>query len=800
MNKLCLYLAFCLHLVAAEHNALCAQSTQDIPLPGIVVRQNSRKADGTVDRISGVDLRARKAIPTQSDAHGNFTLIFSDVPPGNTVRIQADRIGMEVVNQTELENAAVLGRTAPLKVVMCPKGELYENQVRYYAIAESEILKRYEKRRKILETKSKAQEALVEQLRTELATEINSREEALELLAQQKEAALAKANELSNQFARVNLDDASELYRKAFEFFQAGEIDQALGYLRQANLPALVEQILEEERRLALLKDQVVQRDSLKELRKKEAKEGIQLQLDLYESLSQIDSVLVCYELLVRVDPEDGDNLMAFGEFLTDQRLDENAANILIQATKLLTDTIDLINTWNSIGHALGNFDYQRAIEAFLIAEELILQYEINVEELSELGLNHSNIETVLNFNQTDFRYKVNNIEDKAYQLLPFLMALYSSIGYIYKRMGNVAKAEEYCLKSLNVNDSDIAKKYTLAIDSFQLKTFLLAISELNLAQVYTANMEYEKAEAYLLDILSKNHSTNDTTFNNQIVALMGNMFLAEIYTNVNQPEKAEKAALKMLQIAESANIESDSLNIYQSKGLVLMFLADFYQKQRRYSEAEKAYDLLIETYSKVTNNKSNEINLAEAYYSFGEFYFNIGKFSECIDFYKKSGEIYLNHFETNPNLFGPKAAIIAKKVGDLLGFAGGLFEQADSFLIIAEHIYNRLNLIDSVWRGSLADVYSIKGKNMALQANPNAERVLNEATDLILETFKSDSAKLSVSLANIEINRGIFFANLKEYKSALDAYKNALYFMLKVKIDADKSFGYIPHAAKFSA
>lgn len=756
MKKSCLFLVFCLYFVCTEQAALRAQAGQDIPLPGIVVRQNSRKADGSVDRISGVDLRARKAIPTQSDAQGQFTLLFSDVPPGNTVRIQADRIGMEVVNQTELENAAVLGRTAPLKVVMCPKGQLYENQVRYYEIAESEILKRYERRRKILETKGKAQETLIAQLRTELATEISGREEALQLLTEQKEAALAKANELSNQFARVNLDDASELYRKAFAFFQAGDIDQALGYLRSANLPALVEQILEEERRLVLLKEQVVERDSLKDLRKKEAKEGIQLQLDLYESLSRVDSVLVCYELLVRVDTGDVDNLINFGSFLSAQRLNEKAANVLQQAAERVTDTVKLINIWCYIGNDMEYFDKAGAIESFLKAEKIWEQYQHEAEEVAE----------------DDW--------------LTLLIGLYSSMGRVYRGLGDNAKSEEYCLKSVKVNESDFAKKYGLTIDFSKEKFYLLAAGQLNLAQVYTANKEYEKAEAYILNILDQNSAVNDSTETSNLIDLMGNMFLAEVYMNNSQPDKAEPTILRMLEITES-----DSILDAQIKFLALMTLTEFYKGQHKYVEAEKCINQLIEIYSDSKDNQTNEINLAAIYQYCGDFYSGIAKYSECIEPYKKCCEIYMRHFEDNPNLFGPNAARVALKAGESLALLSGLYMQADSFFNMAERIYNRLEQIGPtpLLKAVIANLYSLKGKSLVLQGDQRAEQVLNKARDLFLEAFQADTASLFLSLSNIEADRALLYANSAQFELALATLKQSSNLMVSGESASENAF-----------
>ena len=47
-------------------------------------------------------------------------------------------------------------------------------------------------------------------------------------LEAQRDAALKHARELAEKFAEVNLDEASEIYKEAFSYFQDGDIEKAL--------------------------------------------------------------------------------------------------------------------------------------------------------------------------------------------------------------------------------------------------------------------------------------------------------------------------------------------------------------------------------------------------------------------------------------------------------------------------------------------------------------------------------------------------------------------------------------------
>src|SRR5664279_2705893 len=109
-----------------------ASAQQDVKLPGVVVEQNSRLKSGQVVYVQGASIKAIQATPQMSDAKGRFTLIFADMPPGNVAQIDVGRDGYEVVNSKVLQAAAITGRNAPLEIVLCKAGLLYDNQVLYY--------------------------------------------------------------------------------------------------------------------------------------------------------------------------------------------------------------------------------------------------------------------------------------------------------------------------------------------------------------------------------------------------------------------------------------------------------------------------------------------------------------------------------------------------------------------------------------------------------------------------------------------------------------------------------------------
>ena len=138
---------------------------QDISLPGLVVEQNSKYKTRSVHYLDKVSIRSIPSCgPAISNSAGGFALVFSDYRGGSSIKIFAQKAGYEVVNQKEMDNAAVLGRYEPLKIVMCRAGELAQNQVKYYQIGVEVIEDRYRGKIALLDQEGKEKEALIQSL------------------------------------------------------------------------------------------------------------------------------------------------------------------------------------------------------------------------------------------------------------------------------------------------------------------------------------------------------------------------------------------------------------------------------------------------------------------------------------------------------------------------------------------------------------------------------------------------------------------------------------------------------------
>ncbi|WP_282773948.1 tetratricopeptide repeat protein, partial [Phaeodactylibacter xiamenensis] len=292
---------------------------QDVTLPGVVVEQNSKFNTGKVNYLSNAQVKSPGAGSKLSDANGKFTLVFADKPFGNVARIYASKNGFEVVNAEELKKAAVLGRRAPLKVVMCQEGQLYENQVAYYKIAKDAALASYQKRVSILQKEGREKDRLLAEMQVEFNQEIKTVTQANDLLKEQLKATEQRAQELADKFVTVNLDDQSESYQRAFNAFLDQDIDRALTILDSVDLKRrLATNTAEKEKEEALIG----------ELEESMASRDEQIEQDINQSVFKARLYILKYEftkaeemfeLALQYSPEDEELIFEFAFFLQEQ-------------------------------------------------------------------------------------------------------------------------------------------------------------------------------------------------------------------------------------------------------------------------------------------------------------------------------------------------------------------------------------------------------------------------------------------------------------------------------------------------
>jgi hypothetical protein len=227
MPKNLLPLLFCL--------LCCTAYTQQTTLRGEIYIHNSRYNTGTLEKVSNAFVTAPYGGANNTDSEGRFELVFSGVNSGATVAIKVEKEGYEVVNKKELLEV-VIGRVLPLKIFLAPRGEITKAQVALYNISVEALTVRHNQIIAQLKSEATESQAAIKKLETQLNRTIADRFEAEEILNQQLEATRQRLPQFAKQLATVNLDFATDMYREAYGFLKAGEIEKAIEALDEAVL------------------------------------------------------------------------------------------------------------------------------------------------------------------------------------------------------------------------------------------------------------------------------------------------------------------------------------------------------------------------------------------------------------------------------------------------------------------------------------------------------------------------------------------------------------------------------------
>lgn len=208
---------------------------QGLDLMGVVVLHNGLAETGRVVPVVGASLRAPQARATTSDREGRFTMQFKEVPPGAQVQVTVNATGLIPLDPDALRRITV-GAQASVRVVMTSPERLTAAQLEYHGVAVGELERRHQQE---LDRLRDAQRSLADRLSEfersghQHAEDLS---EAMQVLEIEREAALEQIMDLASRFARVDLDVASERYRRALTAFRSGRISETMALLDTAVL------------------------------------------------------------------------------------------------------------------------------------------------------------------------------------------------------------------------------------------------------------------------------------------------------------------------------------------------------------------------------------------------------------------------------------------------------------------------------------------------------------------------------------------------------------------------------------
>ncbi len=433
--------------------------SQQLELKGKVSVHNSRYETGSIQYVQEAYITAPYATPDNTDEEGSFTLVFVGMAPGTMVRVQAEKVGLEVANAHDLERV-VIGRMDSLPIYLAERGVLAQVQTELYNISKKAL---YAQRNKLiaqLRSEGEQREAAMEELKERLGHEIANRFEAEDLLNRRIAALEKRLPSFAQKLASQNLDFSSDLYISAYEHYREGDISGAVALLdsialensyRDAMRVKRQEETLSKavkdlrQRRLSLLR-QAIDSYALKA-------KGLELLFHYGEAAWQ-------YERVIGIYKENG------------------------------LDSLQLAEWYDKLGWVcIESGKYPKALDA--VQEALSLRKDILDPKHPDLALSYNNISGVyysfgeyqkaLKYNQTAIAIQEGSPDPSL-----DLAISYNNISGVYYSLGEYQQALKYCQRAIAIQGEVLGPKHPD-----------LAISHNNVALMYRSKGEYQRALEY---------------------------------------------------------------------------------------------------------------------------------------------------------------------------------------------------------------------------------------------------------------------------------------------------------------
>ena len=202
-------------------------SAQEFQLQGRVSILNSRVENGPIKYIKDVKI-SNELSPTRiTDNKGRFELNFIDQDPNSMTNLKVALQGYEVVNKDVL-NDIQISNNGSVRIFLAKKGLMEEMESGLLKFSQAIILERKDSIFYLLNRKPGSNEDIVKELERNFGQKISDEMEAKLLLNQAIQEVENELPSLVHQVATVNLDFASDRYKKAISLFQENKLNQAI--------------------------------------------------------------------------------------------------------------------------------------------------------------------------------------------------------------------------------------------------------------------------------------------------------------------------------------------------------------------------------------------------------------------------------------------------------------------------------------------------------------------------------------------------------------------------------------------
>ncbi|MDH4462350.1 MAG: tetratricopeptide repeat protein, partial [Flectobacillus sp.] len=473
-------------------------STAQNKLMGWVTEQNSGKKPvvGAIIRSSGT------SNSRTSSTKGEFTLDFQGLDAGERVILRPEKVGWELVNEKEMQvNLPTHPIENKVKIVLCKAGTLALAKQAYYKVADPYIIQQYNKKMAALDKEKssyKAEKAKLQEERNRLQNQLA---------------------EYAEEFIRVNLDDASDIERRAIVLFKEGRIDESI-QLRES---------LKSGKEIRKAVSDKAKADSIIALHTRNLKGLAKEYIFKFDFKSAEEK----YEELVTADTTNYDNTFAFAYFLDNQNQHDKAIKYYLRALKLAPSESDMAYTQNNLGTLYQDInDYPAALNAYTKALEINERlaktnpatYEPDVADtqnnLGNLYYDKNDYQAALNAysKALEIRERLAKTNPATYE--PDVAMTQNNLGNLYYDKNDYSAALNAYSKALEIRER-LAKTNP---DTYEPD---VAGIQNNLGSLYDAKNDYPaafKAYGKALEIRERLAKTNSATYEPDLAMTQNNL------------------------------------------------------------------------------------------------------------------------------------------------------------------------------------------------------------------------------------------------------------------------------------
>ncbi|MEO0583343.1 MAG: tetratricopeptide repeat protein, partial [Bacteroidota bacterium] len=603
------------------------------------------------------------------------------------------------------------------------QGEWQENAISYYQINEANLTKRYREE--------------IARVKEALADNQAMMYDSLARLEELYRGALSQAQELAEQFAIANLDDATDVYKEAFEYFKEDKVMEAIELLADARLDQqlkdITEEIAEGKEIIAIGEEKVVNAQEA-------LNQGIEnylLKADLLVLDFRFDEAEENFVKAVEVDTMRVDVRFRYAVFLQKQNRFQQAHTVYQRCLALAHNSYEKSSILNNMGLTLINQnDYQQGMPAY---EEALKIYRRLTQNKPEVYLPY-------------FAHTLNNI------------------GVAYKKQDNYQSGMPAFQEALNTY-----KK--LAQNNPELYLPYVPGTLNNIGIAFIDQNDYQRGMSAYQEALKtyrKLAEKNPEVYLPYLATTLNNMGLA--FTNQNDYQRG-------------ISVYQEALNTYRkfaenNPKVYLPYLATTlnnlgiaYQNQNDYQRVMPAYQEALNTYRKLAENDPEVYlpdvamtlnNMALAFIDQNDYQRGIPAYQEALNTYRKLAE-------NNPDIYLPYVANSLNNMGNAYKNQN---DYQSGMPVYQEALNIRRKLAQNNPKVYLSDLATTLN-NMGLahwqqDSNEVAGRYINEAVRISLGLSRKSLERFGVDAARSMILQGLIYCDLSYPDSAQAAWISA--------------------------